>query len=255
MKIITICSAKGGVGKTTMTANLGAGLAQRGLPVVLIELDPKNALHWHLGGLDQIQMPGLSAVGVFQRTLKNTLYVSAYGVDFIPYGLIDEAGRHGFERVLSQDENWLKRNLCEAGFSDETVVLLDTPSGASVYLKQALYCTDFALLLLMADVASYATVSALESILQHYSKKNPRFLGSVFLLNQANSSQLSHDVQVILQSYHPGCVLPHAVRRQPEVEEALAFERPLLYYSPDSNAARDIRNVTHSIFTLAASIS
>src|SRR5512146_2411024 len=38
-KVITVTSGKGGVGKTTMTANLGAALASNGQKVVCIDAD------------------------------------------------------------------------------------------------------------------------------------------------------------------------------------------------------------------------
>ena len=44
MKIISIINYKGGVGKTTVTANLGAELAYRGFRVLLLDLDPQASL-------------------------------------------------------------------------------------------------------------------------------------------------------------------------------------------------------------------
>lgn len=44
MKIISVINYKGGVGKTTVTANLGAVLAHRGYRVLLIDLDPQASL-------------------------------------------------------------------------------------------------------------------------------------------------------------------------------------------------------------------
>ena len=38
-KVVTITSGKGGVGKTTATANLGAALAAEGFKVVCIDAD------------------------------------------------------------------------------------------------------------------------------------------------------------------------------------------------------------------------
>jgi chromosome partitioning protein len=44
VKVVAVVNNKGGVGKTTVTANLGAGLANRGMRVLLIDLDPQASL-------------------------------------------------------------------------------------------------------------------------------------------------------------------------------------------------------------------
>jgi cellulose biosynthesis protein BcsQ len=50
MKIVVIASAKGGVGKTTLAANLAAVLAaSRRHRVCVVDLDPQNALKLHFG--------------------------------------------------------------------------------------------------------------------------------------------------------------------------------------------------------------
>ncbi len=49
MKIIAVINQKGGVGKTTTVANLGAALAQMGQRVLLIDLDPQSHLTLHYG--------------------------------------------------------------------------------------------------------------------------------------------------------------------------------------------------------------
>jgi chromosome partitioning protein len=44
MRIVSVINYKGGVGKTTVTANLAAELAWRGYKVLLLDLDPQASL-------------------------------------------------------------------------------------------------------------------------------------------------------------------------------------------------------------------
>lgn len=44
MSVVSVINYKGGVGKTTLTANIGAELAYRGRTVLLIDLDPQASL-------------------------------------------------------------------------------------------------------------------------------------------------------------------------------------------------------------------
>lgn len=57
MRVISIINYKGGVGKTTLTANLGAYLAQRGKRILLVDLDPQSSLTYSFFTPDAVHRP------------------------------------------------------------------------------------------------------------------------------------------------------------------------------------------------------
>ena len=52
-KILSVCNQKGGVGKTTVSVNLGIGLARKGQKVLLVDADPQGSMTASLGFVEQ----------------------------------------------------------------------------------------------------------------------------------------------------------------------------------------------------------
>ncbi|GHV57467.1 hypothetical protein FACS1894216_22000 [Synergistales bacterium] len=89
-KTIFIGSRKGGVGKTTTAASLGAGLAKRGKRVLLIDADSQHSLTVSLGLREPDRLP-FTLASVMTRLINETefdptaeLARYADGVDLLP---------------------------------------------------------------------------------------------------------------------------------------------------------------------------
>ena len=78
-KTIAICNQKGGVTKTTSTANLGVGLAMQGKKVLLVDLDPQADLTTALGWPNSDALP-MTLATVMERTMHDEDFT--HGNDF-----------------------------------------------------------------------------------------------------------------------------------------------------------------------------
>ena len=86
MKILTIASAKGGVGKTTVTENLAMALArQTGRTVLAVDLDPQNALALHLG-LGPQELRGLSRASQSGQNWRDACFERQPRLYLLPIG-------------------------------------------------------------------------------------------------------------------------------------------------------------------------
>ena len=184
MKVVSVINIKGGVGKTTLTANLGAELASRGYRVLLIDLDPQASLtfsfftigYWeqHLapaktikswfeseGKPDQVKLSELVST---PDAVKGAILGNAGSLDVISshLGLVNidlelaaslggggfEQSRDSFMRVHRKLANELKERYFKTRYD---VVLIDCAPNLNVLNKNALIASDWVLIPAKAD--------------------------------------------------------------------------------------------------------
>jgi len=79
--IATICSSKGGVGKTTLTANLGGLLADMGLRVLMIDADKQPSLSSYYP-IDKRSPDGFTSL-VREHNIESTISTTSVGCDIV----------------------------------------------------------------------------------------------------------------------------------------------------------------------------
>lgn len=140
MKILAIANQKGGVGKTTVTLNLGAGLAERGYRVLLIDLDPQASLTLATVGESSGQcvaevigatQPGTLRLKDVIRPVRERLDIAPGGMTLAvsEIGLITRKGREGI----------LKKALSSINGYD--LILIDCGPNLGLLVENALTAT------------------------------------------------------------------------------------------------------------------
>ncbi len=236
MKVVAFISGKGGVGKTTLAANVAIALAQQGKKVLLIDLDMQNALRLHLA-MDPLDIAGVVRDGIS----PGSSFRSPFGVTFIPFGTAQKTELEEFETVLKQHPTWILDRIASLERYAIDFVVLDTPPGSSVFLRQALMTAHLAIGVVLSDAASFATIPRLFALVNEYTRARDDFCGLNLLVNQvSDESQLCVQVRAALQADYGRSLVPIGVHRAAAAAEALAFEQPLLMYDSACRASQDI---------------
>lgn len=244
MNTVAIVSMKGGTGKTTVAANLGALLTQdKDSNVLMMDFDPRNQLGLHFG------MSITDLAGLAQATLTGASWAPAlhYRLDrapFLPFGQLDDDQRVQLEEKLRAEPALLGERLSDPALHDFGFALIDTAPGPSAYLSHVLPHADLVIVVLLADAASFATLPSLQAALARYRPSRPRLEGVHLLLNGMDESKkLSRDIRAAVSAQFGSAVLPFAIHHDQSVREALAFQRPLVDQGPSSQAAAEFRQL------------
>ncbi|AOR73422.1 cellulose synthase operon protein YhjQ [Burkholderia stabilis] len=238
MKIVVIASAKGGVGKTTLAANLAAVMAAlHRRRVSVVDLDPQNALKLHFG------MPLELTDGLAHAALNGLDWPAAVvdGMTVLPFGVVSETDQRRFERLLDRDPSWLARGLAALGLGDDDIVIIDTPPGTSVYMRTALTAAHFVLNVVLADAASYASIPQMRRMLDAYAATRADFAGDGYVVNQVDQSrELGRDVLRVLCDSLGATRFGGVIHADQGVAESLACRTTVNRYDAHSQAAADL---------------
>ena len=162
VRIITIASGKGGVGKTTLTANLGIALAMRGKRVLLVDSDVAMANLSLMLGMQSSPIT-LHDVLLGESSIKDAIYDGPQGINLIPSGLSLES----YRRVDSERLEATIKSVAES----YDFVLLDAPAGIEKNVMSAISAGDEVLLVTMPDSPSIADVLKTKIVAQRLGSK------------------------------------------------------------------------------------
>ncbi|MGE1154857.1 ParA family protein [Pseudomonas kitaguniensis] len=144
MRVVSVVSTKGGVGKTTVAANLGALLADAGQRVLMIDLDSQPTLSSYYtlnqkanaGAYELIALNLTTSAQIISKTVIE-------GLDLILSN--DDQGRLSTLLLHAPDGRLRLRNLLDNFRTRYDLLLIDTQGARSVLLEMAILASDLAL--------------------------------------------------------------------------------------------------------------
>jgi len=170
--VVAVASNKGGVGKTTVAANLAIYLRalDEDLPVLVVALDDQSAIERMFRLRPSAPGEGNLKHGWAERSLDRVIQLGQYGIHFVPPPP-DTAPL----KSHAEDPRTLQRILARTDF--QGVVILDTKSDLEALTQNALHAADL-LILPVADWGSLEEAAKIFELLERarLERVKPRIL-------------------------------------------------------------------------------
>lgn len=240
-KIIAVAIQKGGQGKTTSAAALGAGLALRGNKVLFVDLDAQGNLSYALGA-DATGLTGRSALEVLQGVTS-----AADAIQHTPQGdiIASSPALAGADTTISATgKEYRLAEALEPIAGNYDYIILDTPPSLGILTINALTAAAEAVIPAQADMFSLQGIGQLWQTIQAIRKYcNPGLKIAGILLTRYNGrAVISREVKEMLSQTAAQMktkVYSSRIRECTALKEAVAVKKDIYSYAPRSNAAMD----------------
>jgi chromosome partitioning protein len=246
-RVLAVANQKGGVGKTTTTVNLAAGLAQGGLNVLVIDLDPQGNASTALGIDHHAEVPDIYEVVVEGRPMNEVVQTAS---DFATLecapATLDLAGAEIELVSLVARENRLFRALKEyLTLREETgrprldYVFIDCPPSLGLLTINAFVAAGEVLIPIQCEYYALEGLSQLlKNIQMIQAHLNPGLhVSSILMTMYDGRTRLSSQVADEVRTHFPAESLRTTVPRSVRISEAPSHGQTVITYDPLSSGA------------------
>ena len=240
---LAIANQKGGVAKTTTVASLGAGLAELGHRVLLVDLDPQACLTFSLG-IDPEDLE-LSIHHVLTKGLEpaEVLVTTEDGVDLLPATI--ELARAEADLLTRTGREHVLRGVLEDVLDDYDWILLDCPPSLGVLTVAALTAADGVLVPLQCETLSHRGVGQLLDTVhdvRRFTNKGLQVWGVLPTLYDGRTNHARTVLDTISETYDLA-VLEPPIPKTIKFAEAPAAGRSILSTHRSNKGAQAYREV------------
>ena len=243
MKTISIMNHKGGTGKTTSSINIGAGLAKKGLKVLLLDIDSQANLTEGLGVGD----PEESVYDSIRENKKLPILNISDNLDLVPSS-IDLLGTE-MEIVSKIGREQILHKLLKPIRSDYDYIIIDCPPSVGLLTVNAMVASDTILLPLQGEYFAYKGVDRLLGIVNEVRDNlNEKLeIGGVFITQINPNRILTKTIVEKLTEDLQDKVFDTKIRINVALAEAQLQGQTIFDYAPESNGAKDYEMLVDEI--------
>ncbi len=225
---VALVSQKGGVGKTTLAANLAAAFADLNFRTLLVEIDPQGSLI-QCFGIDRFDLHyGLYGCISDEKPVEDAVETGLMeNLDLLPANVWSHEEESHFVDILQQSPGRL-RDLLDPLRDRYDYFVLDCPPALGPLTRAALTAADRYLVPVQAEILNLATLGRLEHLAGEVrSILNPDLRREGFVVTMADT-RTRHANAVIesLRETHPDELFRTVVPRGIRVAEDTLKGRP-----------------------------
>lgn len=240
-RVFTVSNQKGGVGKTTTTVNLAAGLASVGARVLVIDLDPQGNSSTALGIPHSADVASIYDVLIDEEPLADVIQTSPESPNLLcAPSTIHLAGAE-IELVSQVAREHRLRTALETYLADTHVdyVFIDCPPSLGLLTINAFTAATEVLIPIQCEYYALEGLSQLLGSVSMIQKHlNPALhLSTILLTMYDGRTRLAQQVADEVRTHFPDRVLTTVIPRSVRVSEAPSFGQTVIAYDGQSAGA------------------
>lgn len=242
-KIITICNAKGGVGKTTSTASIGACMALMGKKVLLIDLDGQaNLTLYYIPNDSEIE------VSIFDSLISGEplpIINVKENLDIVPSSLEMASAEIALTNLLAREQ--ILSRLLDDVKQDYDYILIDCPPSLGIVTTNAFLAADEILVPMTPELLPLKGMRMLDSFITSLQKVKPSIHLSGGFTTRFNHRKLNKAVENVVRNRYQDITLQSRIRENIALAESAGSGNSIFEYDPNSNGAKDYQALTEEI--------
>jgi chromosome partitioning protein len=247
-RAIAVANQKGGVGKTTTAVNLGAGLAELGYRVLVVDLDPQGNATTGLGVNPRNLTGSVYDVLMNDAPLEDCVEPTAMRNLFVVPATIDLAGAE-IELVPAFSRELKLRRAIDSLDGDFDFTLIDCPPSLGLLTVNGLAAAGEVLVPIQCE---YYALEGLGQLIKNIqlvqSNLNPRLELSTIVLTMYDArTRLSDQVAKEVREHFGAKVCRSIVPRTVRLSEAPSFGQPINVFDPSSRGATAYRELAKEV--------